>query len=523
MWGVLRGVVSAVIAAFLVFALLDFHPAKVPRGIWIVDLLLLLAFVMGVRLMARSLIERPSARALVARGKEVLIVGAGDASQLILREMLRNPALGYTPIGFVDDDPAKEEPSLARDARAGHDGRPPALLRDRRPDELLIAIPSAPGDLRERIVATGRAAGISVKTLPGPYELIAGDLNLAVQIRAVEVEDLLGREPVEIDLERSPRYLAGEACSSRAPAARSAPSSAARSRASGRRGSSSSTTTRPASSRSSASSSTSAASRDRGPCSPTASDAAMRAGLREVPARRRLPRRGPQARAADGGEPARGRTQQRPRHRTVARRRRRVGRRALRAHLHRQGGQPEQRDGRSQALGERIVSPAVTATTPGHAFVAVRFGNVLGSRAASSRSSASQIARGGPVTVTHAEMTRFFMTIPEAVQLVLQAGAIGGGGEVFVLDMGEPVKIIDLARHDDPALGQEPGRDIAIEFVGRAARREAARGALVGGGDGDALGTRGHPPRDRPPTTSAGSRTSSTTSPGSSTAARRSS
>ena len=108
MWGVLRGVAAAVIAAFLVFTLLDFHPASVPRGIWIVDLLLLLAFVMGVRLLARTLIERPSARSIVARGKEVLIVGAGDAAQLILREMLRNPALGYTPIGLVDDDPRKK-------------------------------------------------------------------------------------------------------------------------------------------------------------------------------------------------------------------------------------------------------------------------------------------------------------------------------------------------------------------------------------------------------------------------------
>ena len=108
MWGVLRGVATAVIAAFLVFTLLDFHRASVPRGIWIIDLLLLLAFVMGVRLLARTLIERPTARSIVARGKEVLIVGAGDAAQLMLREMLRNPSLGYTPIGLVDDDPRKK-------------------------------------------------------------------------------------------------------------------------------------------------------------------------------------------------------------------------------------------------------------------------------------------------------------------------------------------------------------------------------------------------------------------------------
>jgi FlaA1/EpsC-like NDP-sugar epimerase len=210
MWGVLRGVTVAVIAAFLAFAVLDFHPASVPRGIWIVDLLLLLAFVMGVRLLARTIIERPAARSIVARGKEVLIVGAGDAAQLILREMLRNPSLGYTPIGLVDDDPRKKNLRLHGVRVLGTTDELPALLRDRRPDELLIAIPSASGDVRERIVAMARAEDISVNTLPALHELIGGDLNLTGQIRPVEVEDLLGREPVETDLESIAGYLAHE-------------------------------------------------------------------------------------------------------------------------------------------------------------------------------------------------------------------------------------------------------------------------------------------------------------------------
>ena len=210
MWGVLRGVTVAVIAAFLAFAVLDFHPASVPRGIWIVDLLLLLAFVMGVRLLARTIIERPAARSIVARGKEVLIVGAGDAAQLILREMLRNPSLGYTPIGLVDDDPRKKNLRLHGVRVLGTTDELPALLRDRRPDEVLIAIPSASGDVRERIVAMARAENVSVNTLPALHELIGGDLNLTGQIRPVEVEDLLGREPVDTDLESIAGYLAGE-------------------------------------------------------------------------------------------------------------------------------------------------------------------------------------------------------------------------------------------------------------------------------------------------------------------------
>src|SRR5262249_20421357 len=190
--------------------LLDFHPAKVPRGIWVIDLLLLLAFVMGVRLLVRTIIERPSAGTIVARGREVLIVGAGDAAQLILREMLRNPSLGYTPIGLVDDDPRKKNLRLHGVRVLGTTAELPGLLRERRPDELLIAIPSASGDVRERIVAAARAESIPVKTLPGLHELIAGDFNLAGQIRPVEVEDLLGREPVEVDLPSIAGYLTDE-------------------------------------------------------------------------------------------------------------------------------------------------------------------------------------------------------------------------------------------------------------------------------------------------------------------------
>ena len=210
MWVALRGVAAASITAYLVFSLLDFHPASVPRGIWIVDVLLLLAFVTGSRLLARTLIERPSAGTIVARGKEVLIVGAGDAAQLILREMLKSPALGYTPIGLVDDDPRKKNLRLHGIRVLGTTDELRHLLRDRRPDELLIAIPSASGEVRERIVEIARAENVPVKTLPGLPELIAGDFDLAGQIRPVEVEDLLGREPVDVDIDSIADYLTGE-------------------------------------------------------------------------------------------------------------------------------------------------------------------------------------------------------------------------------------------------------------------------------------------------------------------------
>ena len=122
--------------------------------------------------------------------------------------------------------------------------------------------------------------------------------------------------------------------------------------------------------------------------------------------------------------------------------------------------------GQSKALCEWIVE------TYGHRldietrFVAVRFGNVLGSSGSVIPIFRRQIARGGPVTVTHVEMTRFFMTIPEAVQLIIQAGAIGGRGQVYVLDMGEPVRIVDLAETMIRLSGKEPRTDVPIEFVG---------------------------------------------------------
>ena len=260
MWGVLRGVAVAVVAAFLVFAVLDFHPAKVPRGIWIIDLLLLLAFVMGVRLLARTLIERPSARSLVARGKEVLIVGAGDAAQLILREMLRNPSLGYTPIGLVDDDPRKKNLRLHGDPRTRDDARSyRRLLRDRRPDELLIAIPSASGDVRERIVASARAGGhpgedaARRSTSSSPATSIS-----RVRSGRSRWRTFSGASPWKRTSSRSRGTSRTRWFSSRAQAARSDPSSAGRSRAWARRDSCSSTTASPGCSRSSASSSTSA-------------------------------------------------------------------------------------------------------------------------------------------------------------------------------------------------------------------------------------------------------------------------
>jgi FlaA1/EpsC-like NDP-sugar epimerase len=467
MWVAVRGVAAASVAAYLVFTLLDFHPASVPRGIWIVDVLLLLAFVTGSRLLARTLIERPSAGSIVARGKEVIIVGAGDAAQITLREMLKSPALGYTPIGLVDDDPRKKNLRLHGIRVLGTTDELRHILRDRRPDELLIAIPSASGEARERIVEIARAESVPVKTLPGLYELIAGDFNLAGQLRPVEVEDVLGREPVEVDIDSIAGYVTGEVVL-----------------VTGAGGSIGSELCRQLA--------------RVGPTRLVLVDNGE-PGLFEIE-RELVDERGFHATAAvlaDAGNATKMRQvfeKYRPsvvfhaaaykhvplmeanpleavRNNTLVTRT--VADIAVEFEAKRfvlvstdKAVNPKTVMGQSKALCEWIVEAWGQRDDTTTRFCGVRFGNVLGSSGSVIPIFRKQIARGGPVTVTHAEMTRYFMTIPEAVQLVIQAGAIGGRGQVYVLDMGDPVRIVDLAETMIRLSGKEPGSEIQIEFVG---------------------------------------------------------
>jgi FlaA1/EpsC-like NDP-sugar epimerase len=467
MWGAARGVVAASVLAYLLFYFVPLHDLRVPRAVALLDTLLLLALVAASRLLARTLIERPAPGALMARGREVLVVGAGDAGQLVLRELLKSRALGMTPIGLVDDDPRKRNIRVHGIRVLGTTDDLPRILRDNRPDELLIAIPSASGDVREKVVEYARRENVPVKTLPALYELISGDLNLAGQIRPVQVEDVLGREPVEVDLASIASYLAGETVL-----------------VTGAGGSIGSELCRQIARLGAArlvlvDNSERALfeigrelvdERDFGAIAEVLADVGNRAKMTQVfehyrpgvvfhaAAYKHVP-----LMEANPVESVRNNVLAT---RIVANIASRYGAKRFVLISTDKALNPSAVYGQCKALCEWIVEERGAREDSSTRFVAVRFGNVIGSSGSVIPIFRRQIERGGPVTVTHPEMTRFFMTIPEAVSLVVQAGALGAGGEVFVLDMGKPVKIVDVARKMIQLSGKEPDREIAIRFVG---------------------------------------------------------
>jgi FlaA1/EpsC-like NDP-sugar epimerase len=468
MWRLFLAVTVASTAAVLVLYL--WNPVngwRLPRGIIAIDWMLVLALVTGVRLLVRTLIERPGPRALVSRGREVVIVGAGDAGQLVIREMLKSRALGYTPTALVDDDPRKKNMRLHGIRVLGTTDDLPRLLADQKPSEVIIAIPSAPGDVRQKVVTASRNAGVPVKTLPGVHELIAGDLNLSQQLREVQVEDVLGRDSVDLDMPSIASYIAG--------------STVLVTGAGGSIGSEL--------------------------CRQVAALGAAQIVLvehaenalvtieRELQHERGFTATVPVlADVKDGVKIRRLFERHRPdvvfhaaayKHVPLMEanplesvRNNVIGTRVM-AEIASECGvkrfvlvstdkavRPKNVLGQTKALCEWLVEAAAARGANGTSFISVRFGNVLGSSGSVIPLFRRQIARGGPVTVTHPDMERYFMTIPEAVQLIVQAGAIGESGDIFVLDMGEPVKIIDLAHNMIRLSGKEPERDIPIEFIG---------------------------------------------------------
>ena len=439
---------------------------RLPRSIAVMDWLLLLAFIAGSRLLARSVFERPTPGRLVARGKEVLVIGAGEAARDTIREMHRNPQLGYTPIGLVDDDPRKKNIRIHGVRVLGTTADLPHLLRDNRPDEILIAVPSASGEFRRSVVTTTRELGVPVKTLPGLHELISGEIDLAVQIRPVQVEDVLGREPVDVDLDSAAPYVEGKTVL-----------------VTGAGGSIGSELCRQL---------TRLGPQrlilvelgetalfeierelvdDRGfsAAVPVLADVGNATKIRQV-FERYEPNVVFHAAAYKHVPLMEANPLESVRNNALATKV--VVDAAVEYGAHRfvlvstdKAVNPKTVMGQSKAVCEWVVEAYGAREDIATRFVAVRFGNVLGSSGSVIPIFRRQIEKGGPLTVTHPEMTRFFMTIPEAASLVIQSGAIGGEGHVFVLDMGEPVKIVELAEQMIRLSGKDPA-EIGIDFVG---------------------------------------------------------
>ncbi len=436
-----------------------------PRSTLPIDWLLSLVLAGGLRFSVRLLADtRGGSGERIERSKRVLVVGAGDAGALVVREMQKNRQLNFTPVCFLDDDPGKQKQQIHGVPVVGKLDDLAREVTSRQIDEVVIAIPSAPGRVVRKVADLCRARGVAFRTMPGLYELIGGKVNVS-HLREVEITDLLRRETTQINNAGVGASLTGK-----------------RVLITGAGGSIGKELCRQVA--------------RWGPGElillghgensifetllemeanfPSMPLHAVIADVRDldrlnVVFERHLPQVVFHT-AAHKHVPLMEVNVEEAILNNVLGTRNLVevavnfGTERLVMISTDKAIRPTSVYGATKRLAELQVLDA--ANRSGRAFSVVRFGNVLGSRGSVIPIFKQQIASGGPVTITHPDMERYFMTIPEAVHLVLQASAMGQGGEVFVLNMGEQVRILDLAEDLIRLSGLEPGRDIEIIFTG---------------------------------------------------------
>ncbi|HEX5620895.1 MAG TPA: nucleoside-diphosphate sugar epimerase/dehydratase [Solirubrobacteraceae bacterium] len=445
-----------------------FVSVTIPTGVLVLFGLLMLVFLGAVRYVTHLVYERPLSGYRARRdARSVLIVGAGDGGRLLLREILRNPDLGFRPVGFVDDDDRKQRARIDRGLEVlGTTHELPRVLDDVEPDEVLIAIPSAPGTLRARVVRACRERGVPVRTMPTVFELLQNGSQLVRQVRDVRVEDMLGREPVRMETELTGGYLTGR-CVLVTGAGGSIGAELCRQIA--RVGPSQLVLIDHAEDNLFEIERELVEDRHALNTCAVLADCKEEERMREVFAQYRPTVVFHAAAYKHVGlmeaNPVEAVRNNALATRVMARVAGDIGTKTFVLVSTDKAVMPATVMGASKALAEWAVE-AADRRYPDTAFTAVRFGNVLGSSGSVVPIFRRQIAAGGPVTVTDSQMTRFFMTIPEAVQLVIRSGSLAAGGEVFVLDMGDPVSIMDLAKDMIRFAQLEPGKDIAIEIVG---------------------------------------------------------
>ncbi len=472
-WAALISSVILVIAYFLVEnlstqmtgqALIDrFTPPRFRQSIFLLDFGMTIAFVCGARIVVRFYYEEVRVHR-AASARRLLIVGSGDEAESVIRQIRRMPEVGYVVVGLVDDRASGQSGTIHGAAFLGSTDRLPELVARHSVDEVLIALPNArPREMREWVERCS-GTGVRFRVLPSVSALMEDRVQVNY-IRDVDIADLLRRDPVQLDTERIAQQIRGRTIV-----------------VTGAGGSIGSELTRQIA--------------QFGPSRLVLMERAENA-LFEID--RELRRGFPAldivaaiADVCDGRRVADVFATHRPdlvfhaaAHKHVPMMEINVGE-AIKnnvggtlsvARAAADAGVPrmvlistDKAINPTSIMGctKRVAELVVQATNQRRdiQIVTVRFGNVLGSDGSVVPIFQRQIAAGGPVTVTHPEMRRYFMTIPEASQLVLQAGTMGQGGEIYLLDMGEPIKIVDLARDMITLSGLRPGVDVDITFTG---------------------------------------------------------
>ena len=433
-----------------------FVPRSVPIG---ATICFIVAAALG-RAMWRTTTERPVATADGSASTRVLVVGAGDAARELIGSMLRDPGRQWHPVGLVEDDRARRHLRLRGVPVLGNTSVIDELVRQTEADALVVAVPDASAEMIARIAEAGRAAGVEVKVLPSTSELLSGNVGIS-NLRDINISDVLGRKQVDTDVASIAGYLTGR-----------------RVLVTGAGGSIGSELCRQISMFGLAElimldrdesalhavqlSLTGRAlldGRDVVLCDIRDAEALNQvflnrrpdvvfhaAALKHLPMLEQYPAEAVKTNVIGTLN--------------VLAASARTGVDLLVNISTDKAANPSSVLGYSKRMAERITADYARSSSGN--YLSVRFGNVLGSRGSVLTSFAQQIADGGPITVTDPEITRYFMTVEEACQLVVQAGAIGRPGEALVLDMGKPVKILDVAQH----LIRLARRPVKVEFTG---------------------------------------------------------
>lgn len=457
--------VSSIAMAVFVAATHDRMPVGFSRVVLFNDWLATLATTGGLRVAVRVFFDSAKSKASQSRpgfSRRVIVVGAGSAGTMVVREMRRNPQLGMEPAAFLDDDRQKIGKLIAGLRVFGDTTALAEVVRTQHIEHTVIAMPTAPGSVVRAIVQSCRDAGVTSQTIPGVFELLDGQASIS-RLRTVEIADLLRRAPVmgpasgfDVVSGRVVMITGGGGSIGSELARQVANASPSHLVLLGHGENSlfeAEVRLRqafPAVRLSTVLADTRDESRLATVFDRIRPDVVFHAAAhKHVP----LMEENPEEAVTNNVIGTR----------NVIRQAIRRGTRRLVLISTDKAVSPSSLMGATKRIAEALVRQA--AAQGAHAFMVVRFGNVLGSRGSVVNTFKAQIEQGGPIRVTHPDMTRYFMTIPEAVHLVLQASGEGRGGELFVLDMGEPVRIVDLAR-DLVVLSGLSADEVPIEFTG---------------------------------------------------------